>query len=857
MSSTVTLKPIARHFVTGVCDGPQGADGVGTLAREAYLSMLGAAWADDTREPMMPVHEYDRDPPAGQAYKAVWGYDAGARSERSSCGAECYTYRIPADALDATNQDGVADVESVTVRLAGDRYLDKGACLWCEISTDAAPSQISVAIASSDGVARLATQDQTGADGLPLTPNKRQATEATATLDMGSAAPSLYLHVHLFLADYLGFRGAWIEGGAMFADEAVEVQFSRDVEVDETDAEAGSVALDIGRVNFGSGTNLVSVADAIATIPRVSVWQNFTLTAVASTFNALTDASFALRVSNLLAYIRSAPALWSPADTLADAATIGFAHGSPASYTGLLKISANSIGFCCLCAHGLTDGRTFRGMRFATALPDSIPYRLLVYGISADLDIPSSTSGSTLRFATPLAYWADVLSRSFREGKATSLRLRTDSDLTVTTMPTASDSATTPMPVQPLVARSVSSSISRVEFDKPFVSGEISSIIMALIPDGAPSGETETVTTLTGTATRNVTATIPVSATRAARFDSVTNPACLVHFSAVESIFSRIRATVTLAGLTSDGKWNSSVMNGPSTKTVANVLNAECEGVQVSFDYGGKTYYFDSLLGDDATPSIPSVPFTFEYARPSSSTGPMTAWYHGNASFTFEGTATADDGAKIRFRVSQSQATVALYRVSNATFMPSDWVTTSVKNGFTVAKGYFEDSAVSVARSGYAYSFATLSNEAVTATVTQSGVITFVRDGVAYAASYSYERQPLLGVRNKTSASISSGADVTQTATVTGAVHGLTQKLKFTGSDGSVLWAQAQLPQGTLEGNIPFQAKSAYNGTAQGIGTVNNDGTGAYGGDGLTATITITEAYAEESVDPGLITLYE
>ncbi len=852
----LTLNPVRRHFVTGLSNGPQGADGVATLAREAYLAMLALPWSDDTREAMMPVHEYDREPPAGQAYKCVWGYDKVARTEQASCGAECYSYRIPADALDSTNQDGVAEIESVVVRLAGDRYLDKGVCLWCEISSDPLPSPIAVAMASGAGAIYLATQDQTGADGLPLAPNKRTGIESIVTLDLDSAAPALFLHVHLFLSDYLGVRGAWIEGGAMFADEAIEVQFSRDVDVVASDSEAGAVALDVGRVTFGA---TVTPAYAVRKLPRVSLWQNFLLTADTDAVGAETNNTFAQRVTDLLAFIRSAPALWSPAHaTAGDANALAASATLACAQSGILKISSTAIGFCCLCAHGLTDGRTFRGLRFTSALPASIPYRLLVYGISADLDIASSASGSTLRFATPLAHWADILSRSFREGKATSVRLRTDSGLTATTMPAVSDSSTTPVAVQPLAARSVSSAISRVDFDRPFVSGEISSVIMALVPEGAPSGETESTTTLENCpATRSVTATIPVSATRQdLTSGSTTMLGYYFEFTVNESIFSRTRATVSGAGVTSAGKWNSAIMNSSST-TVQNVSNAKLTTCAIDVTYAGKTYHYDTDLGD----SLPSLSFPVDFVyggAPSSNTGELAIKYrsHGNFSFSIDLIAHADDGTRQKFRVNLPATSMDCHLTTGFNVSPARWVTTSVKNEDTIGMCYVSEVqhatygvTLRAVLSGGVYSFASSSNETAVATVRQTGTISFTHHGVAYSAQYDYTKSPLLGLDNKSGTHVIYGNDTTETATPYGSVHGLNERLKFTGSDGSMIWAQVVLPQGTIAGDVLFRAVSAYNGSAQGIGTVTDAG--------LKATVIIVEAYAEETVDPGLITLIE
>ena len=920
MSSTLTLTPIARRHVTGLCNGPQGADGVDVLAREAYLSMLSAEWAEDTRAPIMPVHEFDRDPPAGQAYKAVWGYDASARTERSSCGAECYTYKVPVDAFareadaDAgTDAVEAAAIESVSLRLAGDRYLDRGALVWIELSSSPLPSPLAMAVAATDGVARLATQTQVDGAGTPIAPNNRHGMEESVSIGMDSAAPAAYIHVHLFLADYLGVRGAWIEGGAMFASDELSVSFSREVEVSEADTESGACALDIGRVTFEMGDDAtMTPAYALARIPRLSLWQNFRLAAHADVFAALTGDSYALRIANLLAYLESSPALWATAGMPASAAALSYGQ------TGLLAVSrstasgssfdgSDSIGFCCICAHGLTRRRVFRGIRFANAIPADIPYRLLVYGVSADLAIASSAQGSTLRFATPLAYWADVLSRAFREGRSESLRVLTDSSLSASSMPAAGDGDTTDVAVQPLAARSVSEPLARVTFDRPFPSGELSSLVVALIPEGGPASDETSATTIQGTATRDIVAAIPVSALCERLTAAVTLSNCQIRFAVTTKLSADISKLTSFPELHrqhnpgediaySDGytyHWGEHLsQRGTVVWHKANFATAALTTLKFSFSRSGKTYSFDTTAGD----ACPSLQFkaTFRLRFPVSACdtyGPLDYQYFGNPSGSVAVTAHAPDGSTLPVVLSFNGSYVVTMRVPNPDaytqagwnqleeygelvrndgppfyygyISPRDWYNrgSGICNSYAYNDSSEADSTI-VATSratlaGYAYSFASAANENAVSTVTQSGIITFVRDGVTYSAPYSYTRTPTLSVTSKTSSRIIVGNDTTQTATILGAVNGLNTRLLFTGSDGSTLWAQAHLQQGSCEGDIPYQARSASNKTAQGIGTVNNDGTGAYGGDGLVATITIRESYANVTVDPGLITLYE
>ena len=886
----LTLKPIRRHFVTGLSKGPQGADGMTTLAREAYLAMLAAPWSDDSREAMMPVHEYDRDPPTGQAYKCVWGYDKVGRTIQSACGAECYTYRIPADALDDQNADGVALVQSVAMRIIGDRSLDQGVCIWCELSPVATPSPLSNAIASFAGTAYLDTQSQLDADGNPITPNKRTGMSASITTDLEDATPELYLHVYLFLADYLSVRGAWIEGGAMFADGDAVVDFSRDVVIAESDSDSGTCALDIGRLPT---TTSITPAYALQHLPRVSLWENFTIFCDNSTNGVMDDehsgglsSNFDLRVKDILAFLFSAPSLWAHSNMVALSATIAYAQ------KGLLKFTSSSVGYCCLCSHGLTHGRLFRGLRFQYAIPDTIPYRLLVYGISADLSIPSSASGSSLHFATPLAFWADILSRSFRAGTAKTVRLMTDSGLSKSTMPTATDAETTDAPIQPLASRDVTSQLSRVEFDAPFKSGELSTLIVALIPNGAPSGTADQVSEISATATRNITATIPISATRQ-RITAAITLSGTVSFGisstpkqAVQGCYSGLQ-TITAGG--EYGWKDTSISNMSANYVKTNFSVAYLTGLNLTFTHSGKTYTYNTDSGDP----VPSFSFKVDFYlwKPPalvSNWGPLQFSYSGRPAGTLSFTAHAPDGSTLPVAATFDGEHLVQFRTAGGAsdlrddpdlaesgFMfdsqygyisPKDWHTTSAAVT-AYAQNYDTQSASIIASaraslSAFAYSFASSANETSVATVIQSGTISFVRDGITYIASYSVSTTPILGVGNKTTGTrIVVGNDSTETGTAYGNVPAISQRMQFAGSDGSVIWAAALLPAAQISGDIAFQAKTAYHGSSQGIGTVFNDGAATGSGAayrvGLQGTVTIVEAFAESEINPGLITLIE
>ena len=236
MSSTYPLNLFSRSVIVGVSDHPQGADAIPELARTAYADMAAHTWTRDDSPPTMPVHEYNRPVPGGDAFAALWGYSAQGRTMKSAAGAVCYTFTVPADAVDQTTH-GACLLESVAIGVCGDRYLDAGAIVAAIPSASSTPptwAEFLAASLTSDPV--CATGDQLDPKGEPLLPNKREGESATVEFAPGSA-PLRYLHVAIRLADYLATRGAWIEGGAMLIEGGVSATFSRTVAPDSATAD--------------------------------------------------------------------------------------------------------------------------------------------------------------------------------------------------------------------------------------------------------------------------------------------------------------------------------------------------------------------------------------------------------------------------------------------------------------------------------------------------------------------------------------------------------------------------------------------------------------------------------------------
>ena len=144
-----------------------------------------------------------------------------ARTERSACGAVCYTFALPTDAYSGT----AANISTVFLSLTGDRYLDAGVDLYIIPSASAEPPSIPDILALTPAGTYCATSGQS-----PTPPNQRSGVTAAVSATPGVAAQP-YLHVALLLHDYTTNRGAWIEGGAML-DGGVTIVFSRSVAED-------------------------------------------------------------------------------------------------------------------------------------------------------------------------------------------------------------------------------------------------------------------------------------------------------------------------------------------------------------------------------------------------------------------------------------------------------------------------------------------------------------------------------------------------------------------------------------------------------------------------------------------------
>lgn len=437
--ATTRLKLFARHVLEGASASSQGADAVQELVITAYNAMADAAWTRDDSPPTMPVHEYDRARPHGDAYNATWGYEAETRSERSCCGAVCYTYKIPADAIDQTTH-GPCSLQSVAVRIRGDRYLNSGAIVAAMQSDDPEPpawAAVLAAVTSSDPV--CATSDQLDPEtGEPLPPNQRAGETADVSIAF-SATPLGYVHVVLRCADYLEHRGAWIEGGALVVNSAASAQFSRDVAEDADADVLYALPMDIGDDATGGFVSLAS---------------SFTYRA---SFSGIGESSLD-KMRNAFAGLVAPPEMY----------VLGYKqlHFYDVTYISLCDDGAA----CCVAvSSGLTMGGVFDRVRFGSGIVMHCDARIVAYGVA---EPPIDAGGKPLRMR--MQPWS-VVSPDFAAGTATAIDV-VDND--------GSQQETIHVPVVPLAALDcvANSSLPSLEFRDRFHAGRVSSLIVAVFP---------------------------------------------------------------------------------------------------------------------------------------------------------------------------------------------------------------------------------------------------------------------------------------------------------------------------------------------------------------------------------------
>lgn len=486
MPTIFTDLPCTRRIAVGASSNAQGLDGVPELARTAREALSAAGWTISTDAPALPVHEYDRAIPSGDAWKACYGYDAAARTERGACGCVCYSFQVPADALtgDPCNIAGVA----LSVR--GDRYLDAGADLHVVFSASATPPTVAELLARTpDETGLCATSDQT------IAPNQRNGVTAPVTISPASQAATAYIHVALLLTDYLGTRGAWIEGGALLVSGAISVEFSRAVSADSPETlallagkeGANPPAEPVITNRFGAvpaprcDVRYICELSLPSSVPPVTSYQSPQL-----------ESQPLLRIADAL-FVASAPAGGVAWHAFGSDSHYWFLDGSVTLFDTLddskhyirptmRAVIRSGVGF-----------GSFRALTISSAITAGNPLDLAVYALAKPCDcaIPGGLIHSD-------AFWQGGLSsipvitngfQLWNNEMATTFFAGSASDETL--------SPTAPVGVTPLAHRAVAAgeTLSRIEFDAPLSVSGVVTIILAVAPSATVAPATATAST--------------------------------------------------------------------------------------------------------------------------------------------------------------------------------------------------------------------------------------------------------------------------------------------------------------------------------------------------------------------------
>lgn len=882
MSIVASLQPVAKWRVSAESDGAQGADGVSQLAKTAFRNLLDADWEYDHDEPTLPVHEYDRARPYGQAYKAVWGYNADERTERSCCGAACYTYRIPDDAFDETNVDGVALLSQVAVQIQVDRYCDKGAIVYCELSHSSSPTKLNAIMGVTiEAQSWFATNEQTSDSGNEIPPNKRSGASGEATYNLNSQAPQEYLHVYLLLADYESVRGAWIEGGAIFTSDSVNVEFSRTITFADDSVSVALTNMDVGRIDF---TDSVTPVVAINSIPRASCWINWLITPVAATYFARTDKGWNSTVNYLLSHILNNPSLY---DGQEDKHQIG----------GSINLSGNgtttvsdlpSFGFASMVCHGLTYNKTFRGLKLEKPINPSsggtiIPYRLNAYGIKT---LPTFKNNLC---ATPIPWWGDVISEEYRKGEKTSLKCLSDPTSAMTPTNgisdvTQSSAQTTEVPVTPLASVDVADAdIDTIPFDQPWQSGEISSIVLSLTPNSVPTSIATTENVYDATLSRSVKVLLTGSGAskvnKTERGDVSERTTDTMYYTPhwFSATFELTKLLVN-AGAIPSAKVNSSVNGGydwvrtgkwasiPTAKNRSIIGDATfTSSVRIfipsfQFYHEEKLYLVDADVWFDAGShvfeSVCSVYGAYEVS--SGHTFPLirdfSMWSNDivKASFT---AVCGDDPSKTL----DVEIHPYLSFDQNGEFLYSDLVYDNLVS--VVYDKWRSTHTDTVYIHGYNdYNWVDTTDSTDVATLTTDGTVSFVRDGITYSATlpqHTSQESVLVKSKDETATAIDGKTlDRYASAQVSGTLPAQITTLDFMGEDGSTIRGQLTIPAQAFDssstdwgGILYVKTINVYRRLGEKIATrtAHDDG----------QQVSINETAAEQTIDLGMVSLYE
>ena len=237
--------PYTRHVKQGKSD-LISCTAIATMTSQAHRRMVAAPWR--RVEPVvsdLPPHNFLQSGFSDAYDASAYCGDYAEGRQIAYATAACYTVTVPGDALSGT----VANITSIALAVAGDRWLSGGCIVSAILTTSAAPPSWADVLAAT-----ISTPDPvTSADDIDPTwqapcrkitrSNTGNDSRSTIYLQVAAAAQQ-YLHIIVRLGDYDSASYlAWVEGGVLIDGGTISVEFDRAVIADPTPAAYAPVRL--------------------------------------------------------------------------------------------------------------------------------------------------------------------------------------------------------------------------------------------------------------------------------------------------------------------------------------------------------------------------------------------------------------------------------------------------------------------------------------------------------------------------------------------------------------------------------------------------------------------------------------
>lgn len=219
MSTTLKNTRFIRQTLQGRTLERVSTTAMDAAVQQAYDVMKGETWCRvDDKVSSLPRHNWAQTGFLPTFDAATYCGDYANGYQHAYACAVCYTYKVPATALDASP----TTIRSVAIPALGDRWLAPGFSMGVWVSASVTPPTWEAVLAGTNRSDVKTAQ-------MAVTPsNSGTDSSATITFDWSGAPKTAlaYVHIVVYLTDYLVHRGAWIEGGAMIDGANISWEFT-------------------------------------------------------------------------------------------------------------------------------------------------------------------------------------------------------------------------------------------------------------------------------------------------------------------------------------------------------------------------------------------------------------------------------------------------------------------------------------------------------------------------------------------------------------------------------------------------------------------------------------------------------